>query len=129
MEVQVEIYTPFSINGCRIALKASDSNGKKAFYVWAYDSEKPMCRREGFHKVVFNFPAIRLFQGEYKLELRLAERIGGQRFEKIEGICPFSVAMRNAREGGYEPNEASYVEQFEWRAYEKGVEGDETSAV
>ena len=38
-------------------------------------------------RLAFAVAAHHLFQGDYKLELHLAEHFGGHHFEKIKGIC------------------------------------------
>ena len=84
-------------------------------YQWRYDSEAPMLREPGEHRLICRMPKCRLYMGNYKLEVVLSERFGGKRFEVLEGICPFKVTMYGlAREGGWYPDQGAYIEDAQW---------------
>jgi lipopolysaccharide transport system ATP-binding protein len=122
MDIAVEITTPTAIDGCRLAVHASDEQLRRTFYVWLYDSEQPICRTSGRHRLVCHIPRIHLYQGSYTLDVQLAERFGGRHFDVVNGVCRFQVLHDQAREGGFEPGEAVYVEDCRWEV--TSVEAD-----
>jgi lipopolysaccharide transport system ATP-binding protein len=114
MEVHIEISSPEPIAGCRIALRCCDSFQRKTLYSWIYDSERPICRTAGKHRLVCQIPKLRLYRGRYTLQVHLSEHYGGKHFQVLEGLCPFDVIIQKSREGGYGPDEGVYVEECNW---------------
>jgi lipopolysaccharide transport system ATP-binding protein len=117
MEITVEITTPCAIRGARISVKVVDSRNRPVAYLWAYDSEKPMCREGGTHRLVFAIPHVHLYKGEYRLAVYCLEHFRGRTFEMLPSVCAFEVTMHGwQREGVWNPSEAAYIEDSTWRA-------------
>lgn len=121
MEVRVTVSTPSAINGCRLSFKVISDKGQPAMYQYRYDSQGPMLREPGMHELVCRIPKCRLYLGNYRLDVVLAERYGGKRIETLEGVCPFKVTMYGlAREGGWFPDQGAYIEDSEWSVQRLG---------
>ena len=117
MRVMVDITTPHPINGARLSFHACNNLGEPLMYFWAHDSERPMCREPGTHRITFTIPRLRLYMGTYTLRLHLTEFAGGRVFEDVESACPFEVVMYGQdREGGWHRNMCTYLEDGAWQA-------------
>jgi lipopolysaccharide transport system ATP-binding protein len=115
MKVIVEISTPKPINGARLSFHACNNLGEPMIYMWAHDSEQPMCREAGVYRVVCTIPKLHLYMGNYTLRAHLKEYAGGQEFDSAEGICPFEVVMYGQdREGGWHRGVCTYLEDGSW---------------
>ena len=115
IKVIVEITTPRAINGARLSFHACNNLGEAMIYMWAHDSEIPICREAGVYRLVCTIPKLRLYYGNYTLRLHLKEYAGGREFDQIEGVCPFEVTMYGKeREGGWHPKMCTYLEEGTW---------------
>jgi lipopolysaccharide transport system ATP-binding protein len=116
MRVMVDITTPHPVNGARLSFHACNNLGEPMIYLWAHDSDRPMCREAGTHRITFTIPKLRLYLGNYTLRLHLKEYAGGRMFDEIEGVCPFEVVMYGQdREGGWHRNQCAYLEEGSWQ--------------
>ncbi len=118
LEVIVEITTPRALTGTRLHVTLVNRLGRYCAQAWAYDSERPLCRSAGQHRLVCRFPQLRLAPGQYAVRVGFAERIGGLH-DLLERVCPFEVVMLGqTREGGWPINEVAYFEDAEWTVVE-----------
>ena len=79
-----------------------------------------MCRRAGVFQVVCRIPRVRLYQGRYTLTVHFAERAGGKKFQTIEDICPFEVALYGRpHDFGWAPDVCAYLEDADWTIHEE----------
>ena len=117
MEIDVTISTPFPIPGARFSIQVLDQRLQRVMYVWYNDTPAtPLCREAGISKIRCRIPKTRLYMGSYTLKVNLSEKAGGRHFEFADGICPFEVVMhRMARDGGWSPDQGSYIEDVDWK--------------
>jgi len=66
-------------------------------YNWIFDMENPILRKEGSNTITLQYPALRLYTGDYFLRVHLAETKTKQKFDQIV-CCPFEVVMLNRKE-------------------------------
>jgi len=115
MNINIEITTPKAIRGMRLSVKAKNHFSHRCFYLWLYDSQIPVCRESGVYNLTCHLPKVHLYQGKHTLELSFAGHFGGDRFDDLDGLCPFEVVIQGEpREGGYEPDEGTYIEDHHW---------------
>jgi lipopolysaccharide transport system ATP-binding protein len=129
MTIECEINVPQPLDGARFELTACDEQHRKIMYLWLYDGrETPIFRQPGRYVVRCRIPKLHLYAGLYTVLVVLAERYGSPIFRQVEGVCPFEVMMDRTRDGGWVHDEATYVEDAEWKLERDGRPLEATSA-
>lgn len=113
-----------------IELKESLKNGALSYIIvdemdrnighgWIFDSEKNIFRQKGVHILKCIIEKSRLYIGNYKLNVFLAEHSGNTLLDTVKNICPFSVQFINSdREYKWQKNTCTYIEDFYWQVDE-----------
>lgn len=115
LEVSIEISTPIPIKGASLSFQIMDLLQSPVAHLWTFDSERSMCREPGVFRIVCRIPKVRLYLGRYMLKLHFSEAAGGKKFQTIDEICSFEVAMYGRhREFEWEPATCVYLEECEW---------------
>ena len=91
-------------------------------YNWIFDIEQPFLRKQGNNNITLNFPALRLYKGNYFIRIHLAETRTKNKFQQID-CCPFEVEMLNRKEPewGWQINVCQYFDDAFWEI--EGVRG------
>ena len=115
-EVTLEITTPRQVVGTRLHVTIVNRLGRLCSQAWLYDTDVPICRSAGVHRLVCRFPHLRLAPGQYTLRILFVEGFAGVR-DLLERLCPFEVVMLGqTREGGWPVNDIAYFEDADWSA-------------
>jgi len=69
-----DVFAPAPINGARVSVQVCDAYQQPIAYVWAYDSERPICRSAGVHRLTCRIPKCRLYAGDYDRRFRPVRR-------------------------------------------------------
>jgi lipopolysaccharide transport system ATP-binding protein len=84
-------------------------------YAWAYYPEVKFGNQEGESLLICRFPSLRLNVGEFYLRVYLNEPPQDEIYEKLDGICSFSVIRTDkAIAWGWNPDDCAYHEQWDW---------------
>lgn len=117
LEVRFEISTPSAIRGACLSLHILDHRLRRVVHVWTFDADLPMCRTSGRHVITCKIPKLRLYMGQYTLQIYLSEPPGGDVLESLEGICPFEVVMHgHSRQFPWRSDACTYLEEAFWEA-------------
>jgi lipopolysaccharide transport system ATP-binding protein len=115
MEVIFEITTPEPLAGARLTFQALNSLGEPVLMIRTADEERPMLRAAGKIRLICRIHQVHLFMGHYSLKVFFTGPIGGERFQVIENLCPFEVAMNTQCPGfKWESGTCAYLEDGEW---------------
>lgn len=115
MTVEVEVTTPEPIANSAISFQIFTSSHQPVLHVLNLDSEVPMLRSAGVHRLSCRFPRLRLYPGHYYLTFYFGASEPRRIFEAPAQICPFEVSVLDeVREFYWYPNNALYVEDVEW---------------
>ncbi|QHT70537.1 ABC transporter ATP-binding protein [Rhodocytophaga rosea] len=118
--VEITISTPAPIKGACLSFHIIDAKERNYAHLWTFDSDMPMCREAGTHKIRCFIPKLKLYMGKYFLKLYFSEPPGGQFFQVLENVCPFEVVMYgNHREFQWQPNACAYIEDGEWQVVQE----------
>ncbi|MDP4217160.1 MAG: ABC transporter ATP-binding protein [Bacteroidota bacterium] len=113
--IDFEVNAPEGIPSAVFSFQILNGAQIKVQHVLVKDSETPLCRTPGTHRFSCYFPRLRLFPDKYTLMIHLSDHISRNKFETIEGVCPFEVQIRGeVREYYWKTNEAVYVDETEW---------------
>ena len=115
-EVRFRITTPRAVRGLCLSFQIFNSLQQPVLHLWTFDSEREVCRTPGVFELICRLPKLRLYMGSYSIKFYLSEPPGGEMFEAVEGICPFSVVMHgHYREYEWQEGTCNYIEEFEWQ--------------
>ena len=91
-----------------------DENAKPIAHLWLFDSETPWTRA-GEVTLRCTLPKPRLYMGRYSLITHLSDRSSLNKYETVEGICPFEITMDGIyREYEWVPGTCTYLEDQRW---------------
>lgn len=117
MTVEVEIKTPEPIPNAALSFQIYTSGHQPVLHVLNLDSEVPMLRSTGTHRVSCKFPKLHLYPGHYYLTFYFGASEPRRVFDGPAQICPFEVSVLDEiREFYWQPNNALYVEDVEWQS-------------
>lgn len=115
LAVEFEVSTPAAVSGAALSFQICDEYDRPVIHLWTFDSERPWCRSGGTFRARCEIPKLRLYMGQYALNVHLSEGSGGRKFETLEGVCPFEVVMLgHPREFEWRPHTCLYLEDCQW---------------
>ncbi|MGD9613135.1 MAG: hypothetical protein AB7V22_09570, partial [Kiritimatiellia bacterium] len=80
-------------------------------YTWLYNQ---VCA-PGLYRFECALPRLRLYLGNYSLNVWLADWRGNAQLENVRNVCSFEVDMHShPREYAFRAGECSYLEDFTW---------------
>ncbi len=113
--IHFEVNMPYELNGMAVSFQVFSENGLPIIFGYIFDTEKPILRTVGAHRLECVIPKCKLYQGNYFLKAYLAESKGKTKFEEIDRVCPFEVVMLgDTIEWGWQKNICIYTEMFNW---------------
>lgn len=113
--IHFEVHMPYKIIGMAVSFQIFSENGIPIIYGYIFDTETPILRTVGIHRLKCVIPKCKLYQGNYYLKTHLAESKGRIKFEEIDRICPFEVVMLDETvEWGWQKNVCIYTEEVFW---------------
>jgi lipopolysaccharide transport system ATP-binding protein len=116
MSIDFEIYIPVPIPNSNISFQIFSAMHQPIVHVLTLDSEIPMLRKPGLHKLKCSFPKVRLFPGHYYLSCYFGASAPRRTFESPKEICPFEVVVLDqVRDFYWAPNTAIYVDETSWQ--------------
>jgi lipopolysaccharide transport system ATP-binding protein len=115
MTIDVEIHAPEPVPNAAVSFQIVTSRHQPVLHVLNLDSEVPMLRSAGTHRLRCLFPRLRLYPGNYYLNFHFGASEPRRVFEAPHQICPFEVAVLDeVREFYWYPDNALYVEDVQW---------------
>ncbi len=121
LEVEIDLHTPFPLKGASISFQIVNNRDQPVCHLWTFDSERPMCREAGHYSLACLIPVSRLYMGDYTLKIYFSGPPGGDMYEILEYLCPFTVEMlEQYREFRWMPGTCAYMEEAEWTVEKAG---------
>jgi lipopolysaccharide transport system ATP-binding protein len=115
MTVEIEIHTAEPIPNAAVSFHIMTTSHQPVLHILNLDSEVPMLRSAGTHRISCLLPKLRLYPGHYYFCFYFGASEPRRVFEAPKQICPFEVAvLDHVREFYWYPNSALYVEDVEW---------------
>lgn len=115
MRLVFDVTTPTAIRSATFSLQIVDSLLQPIVHLWLFDSERPLCRTPGTHRLICEIPRLRLYLGRYAITTHLGEGRGGAHFQTLEAVCPFEVVMHgHERDWPWQEGACRYLEEGRW---------------
>ena len=119
LTVTFAIFVPEGMRGGCLSFQILNQMQEPVIHLWLFDSETPILRSPGFHRLKCTIPTARLYMGRYSLKAYFTQPPGGDTYEILDGICPFEVVMHGRhREFPWQPGTCSYLEDATWSIQE-----------
>lgn len=111
-----------AVESMAISVQIMDNLNHPILYNWAFDIEQPVFRGPGLHQLSIEYPALRLYKGNYYIKVHLAETRTKQKFQEFD-CCPFEVEMLNRKEPewGWQNNVCKYFDEAIWSSGHKQI--------
>lgn len=115
-KIRFTIQNSESIDNAGISFQIYNNIDSPIVHISLFNSEQPFLSELGIHTYECEIPKLRLFMGDYKINVYVAENSGQNLLEVLEGICPFNVKMINKhRDYDWQANSCAYLEEFNWK--------------
>lgn len=115
LHIDVDVFMPKIINGMALSMQIMSENELPVIYTYIFDTETPILREIGVNKMRCTIPDCKLYEGIYYVKIHLAESKGKTKFEEIDGLCKFTVRMKDKIiEWGWQKDVCVYTENFLW---------------
>jgi lipopolysaccharide transport system ATP-binding protein len=113
--IYFEVNMPLRVEGMAVSFQIFSENELPIIYGYLFDTDTPILRQIGLHRLKCIIPECKLYQGHYYLKVHLAESKGKTKFEEINKICSFEVIMLDKSiEWGWQKDVCAYTEDFCW---------------
>lgn len=114
-KIRFRIQNSEIIKNAGISFQIFNNIDEPIIHISLFDTDMPFLREVGIHTYECEIPKLRLYMGDYKVSVFVAEDSGQNLLEVIEHICPFNVKMiKNHRDYDWQPNSCAYIEEFNW---------------
>jgi lipopolysaccharide transport system ATP-binding protein len=115
MTLDIELWTPEPVPNANVSFQIMTNGNQPVCHVLNLDSDVPLLRTPGVHRLRCRFPRVRLFPGHYHLSFSLGASEPRRAFPAPGRVCPFEVAVLDQiRDFYWEPGSAAYVEDVVW---------------
>ncbi len=119
LTVNISLHTPVALRGACVSFQIVNARQQPVVHLWNFDSEKPMCRKAGKVYLSCVIPKARIYKGEYTLKVYFTGPPGGEVYDIVENVCPFTIDMVNlAREYPWREDTCTYLEDAAWEISE-----------
>lgn len=115
LQIIITLHTPYPLRGASLSFQILNFQQQPIAHLWSFDSETPMCREAGSFQLTCEVPKFRLYMGDYTLKVYFTGPPGGEIYDIIESICPFTVEMIEInREFAWQEGACTYIEDAYW---------------
>ena len=112
---EFEIFFSKKPKSAAFSFQVVDDSMRPIAHLWVFDSEKQWSRA-GTVLLRCTIPKPRLYMGKYTLVTHLSDRASLEKYETLEGICPFEITMEGIyREYRWRPYTCTYLEEASWQ--------------
>ena len=115
MTVDLEIFAPEPVPAAAVSFQICTMMHQPVVHVLHLDSEAPILREPGLHRLTCTFPSLRLYPGHYYFSFYFGAADPRRVFDAPKEICEFEVAVLDqVRDFYWEPNNALYIDDASW---------------
>ncbi len=115
MAVEMEIFTPEPIRNAAVSFQIFTEIHQPVLHLLNLDSELPMLRTAGIHRLTCTLPRLQLYPGNYYLTFYFGATDPRREFSAPREICRFEVVIIDGiREFYWAPNTAVYLDDSNW---------------
>ncbi len=113
--VRVTVFSPSVVkNGC-LSVQIVNQSGTPVLHLRSYDHATYFGRKEGFETLECTIDNCGLNVGTYTLSAYLSDPPGGELYERLSGICAFSVLVEDQTAlFGWRPEACCYIAPESW---------------
>lgn len=110
----IEVIQP--IKSAALSYQIFNSKNDPILHILNLNTENSFCEQAGVYEIESIIPKLRLYPDDYYLVVHFADNFSKQKFETIEGVCPFEVKVfEEVRDYYWYKGHAAYVEDNYWK--------------
>lgn len=127
LKIKFTIYVAdHTVNPC-LSFQIIDELEKPIIHCWNFDYHGEHGLKSGLNTLICTIPELKLYMGNYRLNVFFSEPPGGRFFNSIQGICPFQIALtEQRRDFPFRKDDAAYTESFVWKNLGSELTGKRT---
>ncbi len=117
MYADIELFAPvIPPHSTWLSFQICDSRGRGILHVTNGGENFKLISREGYNKIRISFPTLRLYMGNYHVNVFFAGPPNAEVYERLYEIISFEVLMAGqSHEFGWAPDACTYMEDCEWQ--------------
>ena len=114
--IKFTINVPQPVRNAAISYQIFNSKNDPVLHILNLSSENNFCNEKGIYELESIIPNLSLYPDDYYLVVHFADNFSKQKFETLEGICPFEIKIfEEVRDYYWNKNNAVYVEDNFWK--------------
>jgi lipopolysaccharide transport system ATP-binding protein len=117
LSIEIEVDVPYEVpkNVTWMSVQISDFKEKNFVHVSINSRQFDLCKKPGKQKIVCKFPKLKLYMGNYHVNVYLAGPPGEKIYDVVKNVCPFEVIIVG-KEYDYKwtPEICAYFEDVNW---------------
>lgn len=116
MLVEFVINLPSEMKFLALSYQVLDEMQVPILHSWQIDSSENIARKKGVLKITCEIPKVRLYIGNYSLRVHLSDSKTKEKFDFLDGVCPFEIKMIKNMRSDYNwvRGTAKYIEDSIW---------------
>ena len=115
--LEIELHVPKDIpkSVTWMSVQISDFRDKGFVHVSTNSREIKLCKEAGIQKVICTFPKLKLYMGNYHVNVFLAGPPGEKIYDVVKNVCPFEVIIIGKEfDWKWKPELCAYFEDANW---------------
>jgi len=114
--IRFTLHTPLPIKEAAISYQVFNSKNEPVIHILNLNSDTSFCSQKGIYELESLIPQLKLYPDDYYLVIHFADNYSKEKFQTIEGICPFEVKVFDElRDYYWNKDNAVYVEENIWK--------------
>ena len=118
IEITLDFPVRSMTNTTWLSVHITDMRGKGVVHLWVNSNDIILNSDSGNKLLVTcEIPSVKLYMGNYFMNLYLSGPPGSEVYDKAQNICPFEIIMLNIqRDFPFEPDVCTYLEDAVWQS-------------
>jgi lipopolysaccharide transport system ATP-binding protein len=114
--IKFTINVPKPLRDAAISYQIFNSKNDPVLHILNLNSENNFCNEKGIYELESVIPKLSLYPDDYYLVVHFADNFSKQKFETLEGVCPFEIKIfEEVRDYYWNKNNAVYIEDNFWK--------------
>ena len=115
LEIRFRIRHQQPVSDCTFSFRIINQFQQPIIHAFAYPPQFIFGTKAGDSFLVCHLPAPKLNVGRFHIRTSLGQTPGGEHYETVDGICPFSIVRTDYNVlWGWQPDFCAYHEEWAW---------------
>lgn len=110
LNVIIDVVSPIKIHDPAVSYQILNRNSVPVVHELILNSEMEFCQERGIFRLISTIKKIKLYQGQYKVNVFFADNFSKERLDTLIESCSFEIINPNKRPYYWQPGSAIYKE-------------------